>query len=231
MRCPICLATSLFRSHRRGVLERGPLTWVGLLPFRCRLCQTRFYKVALRDPRRRQRGSDADLDVDRSRAPRWVTNAEVMVTVHTPGEASVTLKGTIDNASLDGARLRLPVALPEGIQLSVALEGLPACSATVRWSQPPGESGIVHGIRFEVPPERRAPAARPLRRLRLRNLLRRSLIVLIALGAIAVAAFGIVWLTESLQRYDPKFYEPKDLERQRYELQRLPDDQKPPRQP
>jgi hypothetical protein len=43
---------------------------------------------------------------------------------------------------------------------------------------------------------------------------------LIGLLFIAVAAFAVNWLTDALRTYDPKYYEPKDLERQRYQEER-----------
>jgi hypothetical protein len=50
--CPICRATKIHASHRRGLLERGPLTWVRVFPFRCGECQARFYRFDFTDPRR-----------------------------------------------------------------------------------------------------------------------------------------------------------------------------------
>jgi hypothetical protein len=58
-----------------------------------------------------------------------------------------------------------------------------------------------------------------LRRLRVRQLLRRSLIILVGSAGIAVTAYGLVWLIESMRRYDPKFYEPKDIDREGQQLQ------------
>jgi hypothetical protein len=49
---------------------------------------------------------------------------------------------------------------------------------------------------------------------------RRGLILLISAVSIAVAAYGLVWLIDAMRTYDPKYYEPKDLERERHELQR-----------
>jgi hypothetical protein len=50
--------------------------------------------------------------------------------------------------------------------------------------------------------------------------LRRGLILLVSAVSIAVAAYGLVWLIEAVRMYNPKYYEPKDIERERHELQR-----------
>jgi hypothetical protein len=49
---------------------------------------------------------------------------------------------------------------------------------------------------------------------------RRVVIAFIALSLIGVAAAGLVWLMEAFRTYDPAYYEPKDIERERYETQR-----------
>ena len=56
--------------------------------------------------------------------------------------------------------------------------------------------------------------------LRRRRTLRRILLGCIVLGVIAVATAGLVWLMDAMRAYNPQYYEPKDLERERYELQR-----------
>jgi hypothetical protein len=61
---------------------------------------------------------------------------------------------------------------------------------------------------------------------------RRLLLGCIALGLMALAAAGLVWLLEAMHVYNPQYYEPKDVERERYEVQRLPNgakQQPPPR--
>jgi hypothetical protein len=58
---------------------------------------------------------------------------------------------------------------------------------------------------------------RPFRRLLWRQRLRRAGVVLVGLLAIAVASYALVWLLEAFRVYDPKYYEPKDMERQRFE--------------
>jgi hypothetical protein len=42
----------------------------------------------------------------------------------------------------------------------------------------------------------------------------------IGLGVIALAAWGLVWFMDASRGYAPRFYEPKDTERERAELQR-----------
>jgi hypothetical protein len=46
----------------------------------------------------------------------------------------------------------------------------------------------------------------------------------------ALAAAGLLWLLEAMRAYNPQYYEPKDVERERYEVQRLLDGakQQPP---
>jgi membrane-anchored protein YejM (alkaline phosphatase superfamily) len=78
-----------------------------------------------------------------------------------------------------------------------------------------------------VPLERGAMASHMLRRLRRRRLSRRLLIYLAALCLIALTAAGLVWLLEGFRTYSPVYYEPKDIERERYETQRRSLDTKP----
>lgn len=231
MLCPACGADDVFSSHRQGALERGLLTWMGILPFRCGQCRARFYKIAPKDPRRRRKTDDAAFPTDLPRAPRWVTEMTAEVTVHASGQPSVAMTGVAKNASLDGARLQLPTALPEGSLVSVSLQGGPSRLGSVRWSLPHDESGFLHGIRFHVPLEPHGVHARPLRRLQLRQLLRRGLIVLIGSVVIAVGAYGLDRFIESLRAYEPSFYEPKDLERQAHEYRWLMQQQRQTQQP
>jgi len=44
IRCPRCKGEGIRRSKRRGFVERGPLTLVFLRPFRCKLCERRFFR-------------------------------------------------------------------------------------------------------------------------------------------------------------------------------------------
>ena len=227
--CPVCRVMDVRASHRRGPLERGPLTWLGILPFRCGQCQTRFYKVVPKDPRRRHSTGDAISRADLPRAPRWNVNLPAVVTMCEPGQESRVLTGVAVNGSLEGARLRLPTALPEGCVISVALEGGPSRLGNVRWVLAQSESEILHGVRFQVPLERHGVHSQPFWRLRSRKLIRRCLIVLIGLAVIAIAAYGLDWLVEQFKGYYPKYYEPKDIERQEYQQQqKLEEGQKKP---
>ena len=69
--------------------------------------------------------------------------------------------------------------------------------------------------------------SRALHRLRRQRFLRRILIAVLALALIALTASGVVWVLESLRTYTPTHYEPKDMERERYEMQRRSSDGKP----
>ncbi len=142
------------------------------------------------------------------------------MTVTLPGQASVILRGLAVNASLAGVRLQLPIALEENSQVSVALNEGPPRKGIVRWARSQGESGFLHGVRFDAPANRQGTISGPRRHLHVRMVLRRSLILLISAALIAAAAYGLVWLIEAVRTYDPKYYEPKDLERERHELQR-----------
>jgi len=216
--CPACRSSEVFASHRQSLLERGPLTWLAVLPFRCGDCQARFYRLALHDPRRR--GQDPLFPSDRPRPARWALALETSVTVRRPGGPPCRLSGTLENASLDGARVRLPEALPEGSHIEVSLGGGAVASGRVRWSRPDGREGVLHGLRLDVPAKAHSPHARPLRRLRRRWALRRLAIGAAALIVIALAAWGLGRMMDAFRAYDPRYYEPKDIERQRYELQR-----------
>lgn len=218
--CPVCRTTDVRASHRRGILERGPLTWLGIFPFRCGECRTRFYRIARKDPRRWRYAADPVAPSDLPRAPRWNANTPVVVTVHQPGRESTVLRGIAVNASLEGARLRLPTALPEGSVVSVTLEDGLSRPGTVRWTLPHGDSEVLHGVRFQVPEGRRGRHVRAFRWLRRRKLLRRGLMALIGLAVIVVVAYGVNWWIDQFRTYYPKYYEPKDIERQKFEEQR-----------
>jgi hypothetical protein len=69
--------------------------------------------------------------------------------------------------------------------------------------------------------------SRALHRLRRQRILRRILIAVLALALIALTASGLVWVLESFRGYAPTHYEPKDMERERYEIQRRLSDGKP----
>ncbi len=72
---------------------------------------------------------------------------------------------------------------------------------------------------MSVPLEREAVTAKGLRGFRGRQRSRRLLICLVALCLIALSAAGLVWLLETFRAYSPTYYEPKDIERERYEIQ------------
>ncbi len=63
-------------------------------------------------------------------------------------------------------------------------------------------------------------ASRGLRSLRRRRLSRRLLAGIVGFCLIAACAAGLVWLLETFRVYSPVYYEPKDVERERYEMQR-----------
>lgn len=155
------------------------------------------------------------MSADLLRAPRWPLRARVTVTVETSGAAGDMLEGTAENVSLEGALLCLPVELSKGAKIGVALEGERVRPGVVAWSKTQGESGVLLGVQFHVPRERHALHSRPLRHLRLRRWFRRILLWLISLVGMAIAAYALVWLIGVLQVYNPQFYEPKDIERQR----------------
>ena len=64
MICPNCGSEAVHRSKRRGMGERVVLSAVGLLPYRCSACHTRFRRYHP-DPARELRHYFAD-------APEWV---------------------------------------------------------------------------------------------------------------------------------------------------------------
>jgi membrane-anchored protein YejM (alkaline phosphatase superfamily) len=80
--------------------------------------------------------------------------------------------------------------------------------------------------------ERDFMSSKMLRRFRRRQLSRRIITCFVALCLIALTAAGLVWLMDSFRIYSPVYYEPKDVERERYETQRRALDGKPiPRGP
>jgi hypothetical protein len=146
-------------------------------------------------------------------------SVNAVVTVSPPGQERAVLTGLAENASLDGVRLQLPVALDVDSEVSVALnEGLPQ-TGIVRWARFEEGSGFLHGVQFIVPADRRGAFSRPLLYIQARRALRRVLIFLVSAASIIFAMYGVLWLIDAMRTYDPKYYEPKDLERERYELQ------------
>jgi hypothetical protein len=83
-----------------------------------------------------------------------------------------------------------------------------------------GDHDVVHGVRLNQPWRAHSLSSKPLRRLWWRRLRRRLFIAAIGLGFIALAAWGLVWFMDASSGYAPKYYEPKDTERERAELQR-----------
>ncbi len=155
----------------------------------------------------------------------------VVVRMCQPDRENTILQGIAVNASLEGTRLRLPTGLLEGSLISVSFEGSPSRLGSVCWALAQSESEILHGVRFQVLLERHGLHSRPLRRLRWRQLIRRGLIALTGLAVIAIAAYGFIWWVDQFRAYYPKYYEPKDIERQRYEQQRRLEESKGPSQP
>jgi hypothetical protein len=52
--CPYCGGSEVFRSHRRGAMERYILRPIGVRPFRCVNCDARFYRRSHSDGRASQ---------------------------------------------------------------------------------------------------------------------------------------------------------------------------------
>ena len=52
--CPNCSSSEIFRSHRRGAMEKYLLRAVGVRPFRCVNCDARFYRRSYSDGRASQ---------------------------------------------------------------------------------------------------------------------------------------------------------------------------------
>jgi hypothetical protein len=221
--CPVCHAIDVRASHRQGWLEHGPLSWIGVLPFRCGSCQTRYRRFAYWEVRRR-RGFLVS-ESDQVRPPRWRFGVAIRITIQPLNGMTQTVDGETENASARGMRVRLPLAVPVGTRLSLTLLKS-AHEGVVRWNAPHETSGYLHGIELDKALDRHAKASRPLARLRRRLFFRRLLLRSIVLGLIAIAAAGLVWLLESMRTYDPQYYEPKDIERERYEMHRPAGDAK-----
>lgn len=124
--------------------------------------------------------------------------------------------------------MQLPMALDVDSEVSVTLNEGPPQTGIVRWARFQEGSGFLHGVQFIVPADRRGAFSRPLRYLQARRALRRGLILLVSAGSIAMAMYGLLWLIDAMRTYDPKYYEPKDLERERHELQQQLDELKQP---
>lgn len=218
--CRICRATEVHASHRRGWFERGPLTWAWILPYRCGHCHARFYRFGWRDPRRRHAYLE-DPTVAQVRAPRWSFRARARLTVHPGGRPPLTLSGRTENLSVRGARVRLPEGVPPGTRVRLSLPGERPRAAVVRWSKTDGPGEVVHGVELDVSLERGNMSPPAVRRLRRRRLVRRVGLGVLALAIIAGTSAGLVWVMEHFRTYKPTYYEPKDVEREQYEMQRM----------
>ena len=219
--CPVCQATNVRASHRQGWLERSPLTWVGILPFRCGSCQTRYRRFAYSEVRRRREFLVSASD--EVRPPRWRFRIATRVRIQQSAGTPETVDGETENASARGVRLHLSREVPVGSHLSLTQQGGAARGGMVRWTAPHETSGYLHGIEMDEPLEWHAKALRPLARLRCRLFFRHLLLGSIAFGLMALAAAGVVWMLEAMRAYNPQYYEPKDVERERYEVQRPSD--------
>jgi hypothetical protein len=153
------------------------------------------------------------------RPARWPFRGPADFTLMPPKDPEVRLAGTTENASLSGLLIRLPVALRPGSRVGVRIPGEPVQTADVRWHRSDGGAGVLHGLRLAGPVGRRTPLARPFRKLLWRQRMRRLWFALVGLAVMACAAYGLVWILEALRLYDPKFYEPKDVERQWHQRQ------------
>jgi PilZ domain len=169
---------------------------------------------------------------DEVRPPRWRFRIVTRVTIQPSGRAAESMDGETENASVSGLRVRLPREVPVGSHISLSLQEGAGRAGVVRWVAPHETSGYLHGIELDKPLERHSKVSRPLARLRCRLFFRRLLLGSIALGLMALAAAGLVWLLEAMRAYNPQYYEPKDVERERYEAQHPSDgvkQQAPPR--
>jgi hypothetical protein len=127
--------------------------------------------------------------------------------------------GESTNVSLEGVGLRLPTPLQKGRQVSVALKGGAVRTGRVRWVNVDEKSGYAHGVQLDSAIEQRGRLAKPWRRMRRRQLVRRLELVLGGLLVMAGLAWGLIWTMDVFHAYDPKYYEPKDVERQQHEAE------------
>jgi hypothetical protein len=128
----------------------------------------------------------------------------------------------------DGVCVRLPAEAPVGCRVQVTVGGAEIRSGTVRWVKPQEGAWFSHGVGFDTPPGRRGMVSPQVHRFRRRQRVRRTLFWFVALGVIALTAAGLVWVMEGLRNYQPRYYEPKDIEREIHETQRRLDNAKPP---
>jgi hypothetical protein len=157
---------------------------------------------------------------------RWRWGVATRITIQSMEGTKQTVDGQTENATARGVCVRLPRVVPVGTHLSLTPQGGEAQEGVVRWTKAYDASGYLHGIDLDKALDRRARISRPLARLRRRLFFRRLLLGSIALGLMAMVAAGLVWLLESMRTYDPQYYEPKDTERERYEMHRRTDEAK-----
>jgi PilZ domain len=215
--CPVCATNGIYASHRRGVLERGPLSWIGVFPFRCGQCNARFYRFAPGAKRRRVERTLVPTGSDHLRPLRWSIAAEATVTLYREDGSTSSFLGRVENASSGGMGVLLPMTLPEGSVLNVEIPDMPSRLGTVRWVKAGESEGTLHGLEFESAAEAAAPAYRPSLAKRARRIRRRVFVGVISLALLALAAYGLVWLIEEFRAYRPRYYEPKDIERQQFQ--------------
>jgi hypothetical protein len=215
--CPVCATNGIYASHRRGFLERGPLSWIGVYPFRCGQCNARFYRFAPGAKRRRAERTLEPTGSDHLRPLRWNIASEATVTLYRDDGSTNSFVGRVENASSGGMGLILPMTLPEGSVLNVEVPDIPSRLGRVRWVGPGGSEGTLHGLEFEPTPDGAAFAYRPSLGRRARTVRRRVFVGLISLALLALAAYGLVWLIEEFRAYRPQYYEPKDIERQQFQ--------------
>lgn len=215
--CPVCGTDGVYASHRRGILERGLLSWVGVLPFRCGQCNARFYRFAPGARRRRAENTFEPTGSDHLRPVRWSMKAEAAVTLYQPDGTTRSFVGQVENASASGVGLVLPMTLPEASVLNIDIPGLPSRVGRVRWLKESGVEGTHHGIEFDSPSEISSLVYRPSLAKRARRVRRRVFVGLISLALLALAAYGLVWLIDEFRGYRPQYYEPKDIERQQHQ--------------
>jgi hypothetical protein len=215
--CPVCATNGIYASHRRGVLERGPLSWIGVFPFRCGQCNARFYRFAPGAKRRRVERTLVPTGSDHLRPLRWSLAAEATVTLYREDGSTSSFVGRVENASSGGMGILLPMTLPEGSVLNVEIPDMPSRLGTVRWVKASESEGTLHGLEFESATEAPALVYRPSLAKRARRIRRRVFVGLISLALLALAAYGLVWLIEEFRAYRPRYYEPKDIERQQFQ--------------
>jgi len=215
--CPVCATNGIYASHRRGFLERGPLSWIGVFPFRCGQCNARFYRFAPGARRRRVERTLLPTGSDHLRPLRWSLATEAAVTLYRGDGTTSSFAGRVENASSGGMGLLLPMTLPEGSVLNVEIPDMPSRLGKVRWVKAGGSEGTLHGLEFESAAEAPALAYRPSLARRARRIRRRVFVGIISLAMLALAAYGLVWLIEEFRGYRPQYYEPKDIERQQFQ--------------